>query len=71
MGVVAVADDNRLRVTGGRPQGASIDTYDDHRIAMSFAMAGLAVPGVKIQNPACVEKSFPTFWQVWESLGGT
>ena len=70
MGVDAVADDNRLRVTGGRPQGASIDTYDDHRIAMSFAMAGLAVPGVKIQNPACVEKSFPTFWQVWASLGG-
>jgi 3-phosphoshikimate 1-carboxyvinyltransferase len=70
MGVDAVADDNRLRVTGGKPQGASIDTYDDHRIAMSFAMAGLAVSGVKIQNPACVEKSFPTFWEVWESLGG-
>jgi 3-phosphoshikimate 1-carboxyvinyltransferase len=68
MGVDAIAEDNRLRVTGGRPHGATIDTYDDHRIAMSFAMAGLAVPGVKIKNPACVEKSFPTFWQVWESL---
>ncbi len=68
MGVAAVAEDDRLRVTGGGARGASIETYDDHRIAMSFAMAGLAVPGVKIKSPDCVEKSFPTFWEVWEGL---
>ncbi|BBO84083.1 3-phosphoshikimate 1-carboxyvinyltransferase 2 [Desulfosarcina ovata subsp. sediminis] len=68
MGIAAVADADSLRVTGGRPRGAEIDTYDDHRMAMSFAMAGLVVPGVRIADPGCVEKSFPDFWQVWEQL---
>jgi 3-phosphoshikimate 1-carboxyvinyltransferase len=68
MGIDATADDDRLRVTGGVPHGAEIQTYDDHRIAMSFAMAGLVVPAVRILDPHCVEKSFPDFWQVWETL---
>jgi len=55
-------------VVGGEPAGAEIATYDDHRIAMSFAMAGLVTPGVRILDPHCVEKSFPNFWRVWESL---
>jgi len=68
MGINAVAEQDRLLVTGGPLSGATIETYDDHRIAMSFAMAGLKVPGVKISDPGCVEKSFPDFWQVWETL---
>ncbi len=64
---VRITEDG-LRVTGGSPQGADIDTYDDHRIAMSFAVAGLAVPGVAIRDPSCVEKSFPGFWEVFEGL---
>jgi 3-phosphoshikimate 1-carboxyvinyltransferase len=68
MGIAAVAENDRLLVTGGAPCGASIETHDDHRIAMSFAMAGLVVPGMRILEPRCVEKSFPTFWQVWETL---
>jgi 3-phosphoshikimate 1-carboxyvinyltransferase len=68
MGIVAVAENDRLLVTGGSPRGAVIETHDDHRIAMSFAMAGLRVPGVKISAPLCVEKSFPAFWQVWQTL---
>jgi 3-phosphoshikimate 1-carboxyvinyltransferase len=43
--------------------GAEINTYSDHRIAMSFAVAGLAVPGVKILGEECVVKSFPDFWE--------
>lgn len=43
--------------------GAEIETYNDHRIAMCFAVAGLVVPGVKITNEHCVAKSFPDFWQ--------
>ena len=43
--------------------GAEIETYNDHRIAMSFAVAGLAVPGVKILGEECVAKSFPDFWE--------
>ena len=43
---------------------AEIDTYDDHRMAMAFAVAGLRVP-VTINNPACVAKTFPDFWERW------
>jgi 3-phosphoshikimate 1-carboxyvinyltransferase len=68
MGIAAVAENDRLLVTGGAPCGATIETYDDHRIAMSFAMAGLVTPGVHILAPRCVEKSFPNFWEVWETL---
>jgi 3-phosphoshikimate 1-carboxyvinyltransferase len=46
--------------------GASIATYDDHRMAMAFAVAGLRIPEVSIQNPSCVAKTFPDFWQRWE-----
>ena len=48
--------------------GAEVATYDDHRIAMSFALVGLRVPGVRIQNPACVAKTFPGFFQTLERL---
>ena len=68
MGVNALATDDGLMVEGGRPHGAVIDTYNDHRIAMSFAVAGLVVPGMDIRNPGCVEKSFPDFWEVFEEL---
>ena len=50
--------------------GAAIDTYDDHRMAMSFAIAGLRVPGVVINNPACVAKTFRDFWERWEEAFG-
>lgn len=43
--------------------GAEIETYDDHRMAMCFAIFGLRVPGIKIKNPACVKKTFPNFFQ--------
>jgi 3-phosphoshikimate 1-carboxyvinyltransferase len=44
-------------------RGAEIETYRDHRMAMSFAVAGLKVPGVRITGETCVAKSFPDFWQ--------
>lgn len=48
--------------------GAEIDTYNDHRIAMSFAVAGLVAPGVRIRGEGCVAKSFPDFWERFELL---
>ncbi len=48
--------------------GVEIETYNDHRIAMSFAVAGLKIPGIKIINPGCVKKSFPDFWNEFEKL---
>jgi 3-phosphoshikimate 1-carboxyvinyltransferase len=68
MGIDATCTANALVVEGGKPKGAIIDTYNDHRIAMSFAIAGLKVPGVCIRNEGCIEKSFPAFWQVFEGL---
>jgi 3-phosphoshikimate 1-carboxyvinyltransferase len=43
--------------------GAEIETYDDHRMAMCFAVLGLKVPGIKLRNPSCVKKTFPNFFQ--------
>jgi 3-phosphoshikimate 1-carboxyvinyltransferase len=49
-------------------QAAKIETYQDHRIAMSFALVKLKIPKIKICNPKCVEKSFPEFFEVWKKL---
>jgi 3-phosphoshikimate 1-carboxyvinyltransferase len=68
MGIDACCSDDGLVVTGGNPQGAQIETYADHRIAMSFAVAGLVTPGTFILDETCVEKSFPNFWKVFEGL---
>lgn len=68
MGVEAKCSDTGLIIKGGNPCGAEIETYGDHRIAMSFAVAGLKVPGIFIKDENCVEKSFPDFWKVFEKL---
>jgi len=47
---------------------ASIHTYADHRVAMSFALVGLRADGVTIEDPGCVGKTFPEYWQRLESL---
>lgn len=52
-----------LEFLPARLHGAEIETYNDHRLAMCFAILGLKVPGIKIKNPACVKKTFPTFFQ--------
>jgi 3-phosphoshikimate 1-carboxyvinyltransferase len=57
-----------LRIRPGKPRGAEIETYDDHRMAMSFALAGLRIPDVTIKDPACVMKTFPDFFKTLESL---
>jgi 3-phosphoshikimate 1-carboxyvinyltransferase len=69
MGIAVQETKDGLIIQGGRPHGAVIETYNDHRIAMSFALAGLRTPGVSIANPDCVAKSFPDFWDYFESLG--
>ena len=56
---------------GSRPGSVGFDTfetYDDHRMAMAFALVGLRVAGVKIAGPSCVNKTFPTFFDALEQL---
>ena len=57
-----------LRIIPWEWRAAAIDTYDDHRMAMSFAMAGLRIPGLTINNPACVSKTFPDFFERFGEL---
>lgn len=49
--------------SAGKLHGAEIETYDDHRMAMCFAIIGLKISGVKLKNPGCVKKTFPDFFQ--------
>ena len=68
LGAGVEAGEDYLIIRPGDYTGAEIETYDDHRMAMSFAVAGLKIPGVRIKNPNCVEKSFPDFFQRFENL---
>ena len=62
-GVKVVEEGDTLTVYPSKLHGAEIETYNDHRMAMCFAILGLKVPGIKIKNPACVKKTFPNFFQ--------
>jgi len=58
-----------LTVQGTQPQSTIIETYQDHRMAMAFAIAGVKVPYLSILDPNCVEKSYPQFWQDYKKTG--
>jgi 3-phosphoshikimate 1-carboxyvinyltransferase len=68
MGIRAREGKDWLEIEGGNAHGAEIETYNDHRLAMSFAITGLAVSGVKIKGEECVNKSFPDFWRTFGRL---
>ncbi|MEI7729415.1 MAG: 3-phosphoshikimate 1-carboxyvinyltransferase [Verrucomicrobiota bacterium] len=61
-GANVVEAGDTLEITPSLLHGAEIETYHDHRMAMCFAILGLHVPGIKIKNPACVNKTFPNFF---------
>ena len=48
--------------------GAKIETYNDHRIAMAFSLAGLRIPGVTILNPMCCKKTFENYFDILDDL---
>ena len=72
MGRTVEVFDDRLEFGGGRAQSypAPIETAGDHRIAMAFALVGLRVRGLRIDDENCVAKSYPAFWTDWESIQG-
>ena len=57
-----------IRIDPAPLHGAQLATYDDHRMAMCFALVGMKVPDVLIQNPACVGKTYPEYFQDLEAL---
>jgi 3-phosphoshikimate 1-carboxyvinyltransferase len=67
-GIEADEEPDGFVVRPGTPRPARIATYDDHRMAMSFALLGLRRPGIEIEDPGCVAKTFPDFWDVLEGL---
>lgn len=65
-GARVVEEGDTLTVYPAKPDelhGAEIETYNDHRMAMCFAILGLKVPGIRLKNPSCVKKTFPNFFQ--------
>ena len=59
-----------LKVYPGFPQPAAIQTYDDHRMAMSFSLLGLRTPGIEIVDPDCTAKTYPRFFDDLDQLCG-
>lgn len=66
-GIDATATADGMIINPGTLQAAVIETYDDHRMAMAFALLGLIADGIEIRDPGCVAKTFPGYW---EMLGG-
>ena len=71
LGIEAEELGNGFTLTPGPVAPAVVDTYDDHRMAMSFSLLGLVNEGVRIADPDCVNKTFPTYWKVLESMRPT
>ncbi len=71
MGIEAKEESDGFVVFPGTPKPADIETYDDHRMAMSFAITGLVAPGIAIRQPGCVSKTFPDFFDVLARLRGS
>ncbi|MGZ4682144.1 MAG: 3-phosphoshikimate 1-carboxyvinyltransferase, partial [Acidimicrobiales bacterium] len=67
-GIDAAETPDGFHIEPGAPEPAVIRTYDDHRMAMSFALLGLRAEGIRIADPACVAKTFPGYWQAVDRL---
>ncbi len=67
-GVDATVEHDGFLIEPAPLRSATIQTYDDHRMAMSFALLGLRVPGISIADPGCVAKTFPDYFRVLETL---
>src|SRR5262249_23373522 len=68
LGVRVEERDDGLSVWPSKIRPATVETYDDHRIAMAFALIGLKVPGIRIADPGCVAKTFPDYFERLETL---
>ena len=64
---VEIKEDD-IFITPGSLHGAEIETYDDHRVAMSFAIVGLRVGNIVIQNPKCCEKTFDNYFEILDEI---
>ena len=70
-GIRAEEFDDGLTIFPGPPQPADIQTYDDHRMAMSFSLLSLRAPGIRILDPDCTRKTYPNYFEDLERLCGS
>ena len=68
LGVPVVEHQDGLEISPAPITSAAIDTYEDHRMAMAFALVGLKADGIRINDPECVSKTFPNYFEVLERL---
>ena len=60
--------DDGISVQPGVPHAAELQVHHDHRLAMAFALAGLRIDGIELDDPTVVTKSWPAFWSMLEQL---
>ncbi len=70
MGIPVTEEDDRMTIEGMQPSSSTIDSFGDHRIAMAFSILGSVAGNMIINGAECVAKTYPEFWQVFQSLGG-
>ena len=68
MGVQTEEIDEGIVIHPGKPHGAEIETYNDHRMAMAFALMGLRTLGIRIKNPGCTGKTFENYFEVFDKV---
>ena len=71
LGVESRVDDDGFTVVGGPHTPSAVDTYEDHRMAMAMALVGLTHDAVTINDPGCVAKTFPGFWDFLDDLSAS
>lgn len=68
MGIHVDEKEDAVTIYPGQPHGCDVETYDDHRVAMSFALTGLRAEGINILNPSCCRKTFAQYFDVLEDV---
>ena len=68
LGVPVIERQDGVEISPSKITPAEIETYKDHRVAMSFSLIGLKAPGIRIKDPGCVSKTFPTFFDTLATL---
>lgn len=67
MGIRCESDESSITIYPGQPSPAQVETYEDHRMAMGFALTGLRSPGIVIKDPKCCRKTFEEYFEVLDN----
>lgn len=68
MGIKCEESESSITVWPGFPRPSTVETYDDHRMAMGFSLTGLRSPGIVISNPGCCRKTFEDYFEVFTQI---